>query len=87
MTDILKGKPSTFRWGSEHQVTFDEIREKLLAGVHLAAPDFDLPFHLAPKMGKRGGLYQLPGIPVADQYPYNPKTHSPENHAVHLLHI
>jgi hypothetical protein len=33
--------------------------------------------------GKGGGeLYQLPSIPVADQYPYDPKLHAPENHAV-----
>jgi hypothetical protein len=85
LTDILKGKPPTFRWGSAQQAAFDEIRGKLLAGVHLAAPDFELPFHLATDAsedGKGGELYQLPKIPIADQYPYNPKMHAPENHGV-----
>jgi hypothetical protein len=27
-------------------------------------------------------LYQLPTIPIGEQYPYNYKTHDPENHAV-----
>jgi hypothetical protein len=56
-----------------------------LEGVHLAAPDFDLPFHLATDAsedGKGGELYQLPSIPVANQYPYDLKTYAPENHAV-----
>jgi hypothetical protein len=61
------------------------VREKLLAGVHLSAPDFELPFHLtsdASEDGKDAELYQLPGVPVADQYPYDAKTHAPERHAV-----
>ncbi len=85
MTDILKGKPLAFRWGPEQQADFGFIREKLLAGFHLAAPDFELPFHLATDAfedGKEGELYQLPSIPIADQYPFNSKAHAPENHAV-----
>ncbi len=85
MTDVLKGKPPTFRWGPEQQQAFDLIRDRLLAGVHLASPDFALPFHLATDAsedGKGGELYQLPTIPIADQYPYNPKTHAQENHVV-----
>jgi hypothetical protein len=53
--------------------------------VHLAAPDFFLPFHFATDAsedGEGGELYHLPEIPVDEQYPYNPKTHAPENHAV-----
>jgi hypothetical protein len=79
MTEVLKGSPPTFRWGPEQQ-----IRDKLLKGVHLAAPDFTLPFHLATDAsedGKGGELYQLPSIPIAEQYPYNAKTHAAENHA------
>ncbi len=85
MTDVLKGKPPMFRWGPEQQTSFDEIRDKLLCGVHLAAPDFTKPFHLATDAsedGKGGELYQLPDVPIADQYPYDPKLHAPENHAV-----
>jgi hypothetical protein len=85
MTAVLKGKPPTFRWGPEQQVSFDSIRDKLLQGVHLSAPDFSLPFHLstdASEDGKGGEFYQLPSIPIAEQYPYDPKTHAPDNHAV-----
>ncbi len=85
MTEVLKGKPPTFHWGEPQQLAFDQIRDRLLPGVHLAAPDFSLPFHLATDAsedGKGGKLYQLPEIPVEEQYPYNPKTHAPENHAV-----
>ncbi len=88
LTEVLRGKPPTFRWGPEQQTAFDTIRDRLLAGVHLAAPDFTLPFHLATDAsedGKGGELYQLPTIPIEEQYPYNSKTHTPENHAVIFL--
>jgi hypothetical protein len=88
MTDMLKGKAMTFTWGEAQQRAFDFVRDKLLAGVHLAAPDFDLPFHLATDAsedGKGSELYQLPSIPVEAQYPFCPKTHAPENHAVILF--
>ncbi len=80
LTDLLKRKVTTFRWGHEQQQAFDTIRDKLLEGVYLAAPDFELPFHLATDAsedGKGGELYQLPSIPVKDQYPYNAKLHAP----------
>ena len=54
-------------------------------GVHLAALDFALPFHLATDAsedGKEGELFQLPTIPIADQYPYDANTHNAEHHAV-----
>jgi hypothetical protein len=85
MTEILKGKPPTFRWGPEQQVSFDSIRDKLLEGVHLVAPDFTLPFHLATEDGKGGVLYQLPSIPITQQHPYDTKTHAPDNQAVIFL--
>jgi hypothetical protein len=80
MTMILRGRLPVFQWGSEQQQSFDAIREKLLQGVHLAAPNFELPFHLATDAsedGKGGELYQLPSVPIADQYPYDPKLHAP----------
>ncbi len=85
MTDVLRGKLPVFFWGEAQQKAYDTIRDKLLAGVHLAAPDFNLLFHLATDAsedGKGGELYQLPAIPIPDQYPYDPKRHAPENHAV-----
>ncbi len=80
MTDMLKGKATTFAWGEAQQRAFDFVRDKLLAGVHLAAPDFELPFHLATDAsedGKGSELYQLPSIPLEDQYPFCPKKHAP----------
>ncbi len=69
MTDVLRGKNPVFFWGSPQQAAFDIVREKLLSGVHLSAPDFELPFNLATDAsedGKGADLYQLPGIPIAD---------------------
>jgi hypothetical protein len=85
MTDLLKGKAATFVWGDEQQKAFDFVREKLLASVHLASPDFELPFHLETDAGeddKGGELYQLPSVPVDKQCPYFSKLHAPENHAM-----
>ena len=32
--------------------------------------------------GKGGELYQLPSIPIGQQYPYDAKVHDASNHAV-----
>jgi transposase InsO family protein len=85
MTDLLKGKAVTFQWGQPQQAAFDFVRDRLLAGVHLSAPNFELPFHLATDAsedGKGGLLYQLPSVPIVDQHPYCPKLHSPDLQAV-----
>jgi hypothetical protein len=88
MTDVLRGKNPVFFWKEPQQKAFDVVRDKFLTGVHLAAPNFDLPFHLATDAsedGKGGELYQLPSVPVEDQFPYDAKLHAPENHAVILF--
>jgi hypothetical protein len=85
MSDVLRGKNPGFFWGSEQQAAYDFIKEKLLSGLHLAAPDFELPFHLATDAsedGKGAVLYQLPSIAVSDQYPYDAKRHAPEKMAI-----
>ncbi len=85
LTELLRGKATSFTWGDKQQEAFDCIRDKLLQGVHLCSPNFALPFHLATdanKDGKGGELYQLPDVPVDQQYPYCPKLHAPDNHAV-----
>ena len=67
MTDVLRGRQPLFRWEEAQQTSFDTIRDLLLAGVHLAAPDYTLPFHLATdasEEGKGAMLYQLPTIPI-----------------------
>jgi hypothetical protein len=102
MTDLLKGKATVFTWGELQQTAFDFVRDRLLRGVftwgefaqgqghrlHLASPDFSLPFHLetdASEDGKGAELYQLPTIPVDKQYPYCAQIHAPELHAVILF--
>ncbi len=82
---MLKGKLPLFRWGKEQQDSYELVRDKLLGGIHLVAPDFELPFHLqtdTSEDGKGGILYQLPTIPIAEQYPFSARIHSPENMAV-----
>jgi hypothetical protein len=85
LTDLLRGKATSFTWGEEQQLAFDCVRDKLLEGVHLCVPDFSLPFHLATDAsedGKGGEFYQLPTVPIEDQYPYCSTMHAPDNHAV-----
>jgi hypothetical protein len=88
MTELLKGKATAFTWGEQQQTAFDFVRDRLLRGVHLASPDFSLPFHLATDAsedGKGGELYQLPTIPIDKQYPYCAQLHAADLHAVILF--
>jgi hypothetical protein len=81
LTDLLRGKQPIFKWGEAQQSAYEHVRDALLAGVHLAAPDFSLPFHLqtdASEDGKGAVLYQLHDCTVAEQYPYCKDKHSPE---------
>jgi hypothetical protein len=57
----------------------------LLAGIHLATPNFDLPFHLqtnASEDDKGFILYQLPLCAVEGQFPYCKKLHAPDQMAI-----
>jgi transposase InsO family protein len=81
LTDLLKGKQPVFKWESEQQQAYEYVRDALLAGIHLAAPDFSLPFHLqtdASEDGKGGTMYQLATCPIAEQYPYCKDKHAPD---------
>ena len=52
----------SFTWGYPQQTAFEFIRDKLLEGIHLAPPDFVLPFHPAMEAsedGKGGELYHF----------------------------
>ncbi len=85
LTNLLKGKQAVFKWEAEQQHAYEYVRDALLSGIHLAAPDLTLPFHLqtdASEDGKGGLLYKLPKCPIADQYPYCKEIHSPDNMAV-----
>jgi hypothetical protein len=82
LTDLLKGKQPVFTWGSPQQDAYEYVRDALLSGIHLAAPDFERPFHLqtdASEDGKGGLLYQLGKCPIEEQYPYCKDKHSPDN--------
>jgi hypothetical protein len=81
LTDLLRGKQPVFKWDLPQQQAYEYVRETLLAGIHLSAPDFSLPFHLqtdASEDGKGGTLYQLLLCPIAEQYPYCKDKHAPD---------
>jgi hypothetical protein len=85
LTDLLRGKQPVFVWKREHQDAYEYVRDALLSGIHLAAPDFGRPFHLqtdASEDGKGAILYQLPQGEIEEQYPYDKKLHSPDFMAV-----
>jgi hypothetical protein len=55
LTQLLKGKATMFTWwGEQQQIAFDAVHDKLPQGVHLAAPKFSLPFHLATDTSEDG---------------------------------
>jgi hypothetical protein len=73
LTDLLRGKQPVFKWDEPQQRAYEHIRDALLSGLHLAAPDFTLPFHLqtdASEDGKAANLYQLMNCPIDEQFPY-----------------
>jgi hypothetical protein len=80
LTDLLKGKQPIWRWESVQQDAYEYVRDALLSGIHLAAPDFSLPFHLktdASEDGKGAILYQLSHCPIEEKYPYCKDKHAP----------
>ncbi len=45
LTELLRGKQPVFKWNKEQHEAYEQIRDALLAGVHLAAPaGFHAPF-------------------------------------------
>ena len=74
MSMLLRGKQPTFIWGAEQQKPFDLIKDLLLGGMHLAAPNYDFPFHLATDASEEGKgtvLCQLPDLPIESQHPHS----------------
>ena len=85
LSDLLRGSKPIFSWGEKQQIAFDHLRDLLLGGIHLAAPDYELVFHLATDAsedGKGAVLYQLPDVPLDDQHPFSAKLHRPDNMAI-----
>jgi hypothetical protein len=61
LTSSENGKPVPFTWTQERQNSFDHVRNLLLDGIHLAPPDYCLPFHSggdASNDGKAYGIFQ-----------------------------
>ena len=54
LSDLLRGQQLVFRWEKVHQDAYDDIRDSLLGGIHLAAPDYTLSFHLATDASEDG---------------------------------
>jgi len=85
LTDVLRGSKPVFEWNAPQQQAFDTIRDLLLGGIHLSAPNYSLPFHLATDAsedGKGACLYQLPTVPIDQQHPWSARTHCADNMAV-----
>jgi hypothetical protein len=85
LTDLLRGKQPVFWWEEPQQLAYERIRDALLSGLHLAAPDFSLPFHLqmdASEDGKAANLYQLANCPIDEQFPYCKDKHSLDNMSI-----
>jgi hypothetical protein len=72
LTALLRGKPTVFTWGKTQQQAFEIIRDKLLQGVHLASPDFSLPFHLPlmpVRMVRVGNCANCQAFPLPNNTP------------------
>jgi hypothetical protein len=85
LSDLVRGQQPVFKWEKKHQDAYEDIRDLLLSGIHLAAPDYALPFHLATDAsedGKGAVLYQLPDIPIDMQSLFSTRVHSPDNMAI-----
>jgi hypothetical protein len=88
MTDFLRGAKPVFAWGDAQQKAFDHLRDLLLGGMHLCAPNYSIPFHLqtdASEDGKGAVLHQLPTALLEDQHPHSVRVHIPDNVAVNAF--
>jgi len=85
LTRSINGKPVPFTWTQERQQSFDHVRNLLLDGIHLAPPDYRLPFHSggdASNDGKAYGIFQFNDLPV--NTPFTVESHSPTETTVRL---
>jgi hypothetical protein len=85
LTRSEHGKPVAFAWTEERQHSYDQIRNLLLDGIHLAPPDYRLPFHSggdASNDGKAYGIFQYNDLPAGTEF--NVVHHSPTETVVNL---
>jgi hypothetical protein len=82
LTRSANGKPVAFTWTKEQQDSFDHIRNLLLDGIHLAPPDYRLPFHSggdASNDGKAYGIFQYNDLSRDTQFTVE------SHHATHTI--
>jgi transposase InsO family protein len=82
LTRSEHGKPVAFTWTKERQDSFDHVRNLLLDGIHLAPPDYRLPFHSggdASNDGKAYGIFQYNDLPRDVQFTVD------SHHATHTI--
>jgi hypothetical protein len=82
LTRSDNGKPVAFTWTPERQQSFDIIRNLLLDGIHLAPPDYRLPFHSggdASNDGKAYGIFQYNDLSRDTQFTVE------SHHATHTI--
>jgi transposase InsO family protein len=85
LTRSVAGKPVPFIWTQERQQSFDHVRNLLLDGIHLAPPDYRLPFHSggdASNDGKAYGIFQFNDLPANTQFKV--ESHCPDFTTVRL---
>jgi hypothetical protein len=85
LTRSEHGKPVAFEWTEERQQSYDTIRNLLLDGIHLAPPDYRLPFHSggdASNDGKAYGIFQYNDLPAGTEFKV--VSHSPTETVVNL---
>ena len=85
LTRSDKGKPVPYLWTPERQQSYDHIRNLLLDGIHLAPPDYRLPFHSggdASNDGKSYGIHQFCDLPRSTQFSVT--AHTPTETTVRL---
>jgi hypothetical protein len=82
LTRSEQGKPVPFLWNTAQQDSFDHVRNLLLDGIHLAPPDYRLPFHSggdASNDGKAYGIFQYNDLSKEIQFTVD------SHHATHTI--
>ncbi len=85
LTRCEKGQPVSYVWTPERQQSYDHARNLLLDGIHLALPDYQLPFHSggdAFNDGKSYGIHQFSDLYRGTKFSVT--AHSPTETTVRL---
>ncbi len=85
LTRCTNGQPVPYLRTPDRQTSYDHIRNLLLDGIHLAPPDYRLPFHSggdASNDGKSYGIHQFSDLPRGTNFTVT--AHSPTETTVCL---